>query len=82
MLCVDVDTCRRASACPASPDCLLLFHWEAEPAKSEYHLHKAAAMCKLGTYSQAVAVCDEVIATEPSNAKAHLRKGMALVSSG
>jgi tetratricopeptide (TPR) repeat protein len=53
-----------------------------EPAKSEYHLHKAAAMCKLGTYSQAIAVCDEVIAKEPANAKAHLRKGMALVSSG
>lgn len=36
----------------------------------------------MGAYSQAVAVCDEVLAKEPSNAKAFLRKGMALVSSG
>ena len=55
---------------------------DLDPSKSEYHLHKAAAMCKTGAYSQAVAVCDEVIGKEPRNAKAFLRKGMALVSSG
>ena len=55
---------------------------DLDPSKSEYHLHKAAAMCKMGAYSQAVAVCDEVMGKEPQNAKAFLRKGMALVSSG
>ena len=55
---------------------------DLDPSKSEYHLHKAAAMCKMGAYSQAVTVCDEVIGKEPRNAKAFLRKGMALVSSG
>ena len=55
---------------------------ELDGSKTEYHLHKAAALCKLGSYSEAVAVCDQVIGREGGNAKAYLRKGMALVGCG
>ena len=55
---------------------------ELDGSKTEYHLHKAAALCKLGSYSDAVAVCDQVIGREGGNAKAYLRKGMALVGCG
>ena len=49
---------------------------QLDSGKAEYHLHMAAAQCKLGSFAEAVAVCDEVKLLARVRAHARICTGM------